>query len=517
MTDSAGRSGIDLAGRIEEHWSAVVALLAGVTGVAGSYVTVGFSPAYVVAPVETGLSKAMPGFVLAFAITVLGDLGQQLNLAAATALSAVVLSLVALVALAAGERAERRSPVAPLGGVLAWGFATFATGAPVASLGAGGGVALALGVAEVASAVPVGPPATVEGRERRRFLGALASLVGVGSVAGLVASQRLEAARAEDTAAGSDLSAGDGPLDPEEVDRVRSLLAEADEKSLPNVGEMEPLVSEDFYEVDISSVDPSLSAEDWTLSATGDVANEVTFDYDDLKEMETEHRFVTLRCVGESLNGHKTDTALWTGTSPEPILDAAEPQGEYVVLRAADGYYEEFPLAALREGLLAYGMNGKRLPRGHGYPVRALVPGHWGEINVKWLTEIEVSDEPVTGYWEERGWHGTGPVNTVAKIHHKSRDGDRIRVGGHAYAGTRGVSTVEVSTDGGDTWQEATLSEPLPGDDVWRQWVYEYDSPGERHEVVARAIEPDGTVQPEDRTDAYPSGAAGWVSKTLDG
>jgi len=73
-------------------------------------------------------------------------------------------------------------------------------------------------------------------------------------------------------------------------------------------------------------------------------------------------------------------------------------------------------------------------------------PWSLGRDHAKWLTEIEVLDRESTGYWEKRGWHGTGPVNTVAKLWGVNRLGDgRIQVGGHAYAGTRGIKTVEVS------------------------------------------------------------------------
>jgi hypothetical protein len=185
--------------------------------------------------------------------------------------------------------------------------------------------------------------------------------------------------------------------------------------------------------------------------------------------------------------------------------------------RAADDYFEEFPLAALREAKLAYRMNGGPLPRGHGHPVRLLVPGHWGEINVKWLTELEILDEEMDGYWEQRGWHGTGPVEPVAKIHavEHDREAGRVTVGGHAYAGTRGVSRVEVSTDGGGSWTDAALSEPIPGIDVWRQWAHEYDHPGGRHEVVARLYDEAGRVQPEERRKTFPHGPAGWVSERV--
>jgi DMSO/TMAO reductase YedYZ molybdopterin-dependent catalytic subunit len=174
-------------------------------------------------------------------------------------------------------------------------------------------------------------------------------------------------------------------------------------------------------------------------------------------------------------------------------------------------------------------MNGRPLPRGHGHPVRALIPGHWGEINVKWLTEIEVLEEEADGYWERRGWHGTGPVNTVAKLHSVSKTDGGVRVGGHAYAGTRGIDRVEVSTDGGDTWNEARLSEPLPGavdaatgeslretaEDAWRMWEYTYDAAG-AHEVVVRAVDGTGTLQTEEEQSAFPRGATGWVSQRVD-
>jgi hypothetical protein len=255
---------------------------------------------------------------------------------------------------------------------------------------------------------------------------------------------------------------------------------------------------------------------------TGAVEREFDIDYETLVSQESREEFVTLRCVGDSLNGKKMDNALWTVVDIEPLLEEAgiTPDSEQccVMLRAADGFYEEFPLSALREGMLAYRMNGAPLPRRHGHPVRALIPGHWGEINVKWVTEIEILEEEMDGFWEEKGWHGTGPVTPVAKLHATNRlDDGRIEVAGHAYAGTRGVSRVEVSTDGGESWIEASLSEPLPGRDVWRQWVHRYDPPGGRHEVVVRMYDEEGVVQPEEEASPFPRGASGWVRETVRG
>jgi hypothetical protein len=107
-------------------------------------------------------------------------------------------------------------------------------------------------------------------------------------------------------------------------------------------------------------------------------------------------------------------------------------------------------------------------------------------------------------------------VNTVAKLWTTNRlDDGRVEVAGPAYAGTRGIETVEVSTDSGDSWVEADLSAPLPGEDVWRQWVHRYEPAGP-HEVVVRAWDGTGTRQPRTEADAFPSGPSGWVTRTVD-
>ncbi|WP_435156106.1 molybdopterin-dependent oxidoreductase [Haladaptatus sp. DFWS20] len=297
-------------------------------------------------------------------------------------------------------------------------------------------------------------------------------------------------------------------------------MTEADERSFDIPGLSGLLTPTDsFYQVDINSVNPNVSANRWNLRVTGAVENEIELSYDDLTSMSVEHRFATLRCVGEPLNGEKMDTALWTGVPVNRFLKAAGTPDECcVILRAEDDYYEEFPLSALRNGFLAFGMNGRLLPRKHGYPVRALVPGHWGEINVKWLSEIEVLEKPVEGFWEKKGWHGTGPVETVAKLHAENHGDDgTVQLAGHTYAGTRGIDRVEVSVDGGKSWQNATLGPKLPGPDVWRQWRFEWKPRVGKKDVVVRAVDGEGRVQPEEFSGPFPSGSSGWVTQTIEG
>ena len=504
-TDRGGKPRDDPPASPARAATLLVSLAAGLAGVAASYAVAGFTPAFVAGPISSVLAREMPAAVVTFAILVLGDLGETLTLVTALALAWLVLAGTAWLGLVAERRVERR-PVSTLVGSVAGGAASalaafVVTGAEAPSLATGVAVAFVLAAASLWPTIDL--PAGVS-PDRRRVLGGVASAAAV-ALGGYLAGSR---------------AASNSPLPASEstVNEADSLLADADQKSL-DVDGLESLVSGEFYEVDISTVNPTVDPDSWTLSVTGAVDEELDYSYDNVTGMDAENRFVSLRCVGEGLNGRKLDNALWTGV---PITDLVEPaglpEGCCVMLRAHDGFYEEFPLSALEDGFLAFGMNGGVLPRGHGYPARALIPGHWGEINVKWLTEIEVLETEQDGYWEERGWHGTGPVNTVSKLHvvNDLPDGGK-QVAGHAYAGTRGVERVEVSTDGGETWADARLSEPLPGDDVWRQWSYEYEPPGQSHEVVVRATDGTGTLQPREEASPYPSGATGWVSRTVQG
>ncbi|WP_313692524.1 molybdopterin-dependent oxidoreductase [Halorarum halobium] len=505
-----------------EVGSAVVALSAGVAGLVASYAAVGITPAFVGAPIANEVVRLTPGTVVTVAITTLGSLGSQLAFAGGLATAAFLLALVAGLGLWLGGRVGHRAgPPAVAGlGVALFGFAL--VDSPRSAAAAGVGAAVVVAAPAVLTAVRGGQrdgdDRSADGTPnaaRRSVLASVAAALGVGllgaggrSVASTLGVSTSAETDSMDSADGSASSSSD---------EVAALLAEAEEKSLDVAG-LEPLVSDSFYTVDVANVDPDLSREDWSLRVHGAVGSETEFTFADVDAMEHEHRFVSLRCVGEGLNGNKLDNALWTGVSLADLVEQADPEGEYVMLRAEDGFFEEFPIAALREGgFLAVGMNGGPLPRGHGAPARALIPGHWGEINVKWLTEVEVLDGEAEGYWEKRGWHGTGPVNTVAKLWVRNRLADgRVELAGAAYAGTRGIDRVEVSTDGGGTWTEADLSEPLPGEDVWRQWAHRYDPPDGSHEAVVRAVEADGTVQPREESRAFPSGPSGWVSATVD-
>jgi DMSO/TMAO reductase YedYZ molybdopterin-dependent catalytic subunit len=508
---------------------AATALSAGIAAVAGSFGVAGRTPAFVGAPVAAVVVDLTPSVVVAAAIQRLGDWGHRLAFGVALLLAVGLFAGVALVAVRIGGRSAVPYTAVAAGGVGSWFVAVVATGIPVQS------VAPALALAAIVAVAERGWAVGRSRRSSRISTSRRTALAAFGALAGFVGVAVYRGTGITGVEPGSVGDVTDGATQAE----VEDLLDIAGERSLDVPG-LTGLVTpiESFYEVDVNNVNPNPSDGKWSLSITGAVERGVSVDFEELAGMTAaiEHRFVTLRCVGERLNGRKMDTAVWTGVPASVLLDraGAAPGGDSaddgapetccVMVRAVDDYYQEFPLEALEDAFLAFGMNGRRLPRGHGYPVRLLVPGHWGEINVKWLTEIEVLEAEKTGYWEKRGWHGTGPVNTVAKLHaveHLDRGTDgggrsRMQVGGHAYAGTRGIERVEVSTDAGETWNDATLSEPLPGSDVWRQWRYEWDAEPGEHEVVVRAVDGEGDLQPEEFSQPYPSGATGWVSRTVD-
>ncbi|MGM0591762.1 MAG: molybdopterin-dependent oxidoreductase [Halobacteriota archaeon] len=496
-----------------------LAVATGVAAVAGSFAVAGFRPGFVVAPVSATLTRVAPGVTVTWTIENLGSLGHQLVLVGAVVVTVALFAVVAVLGRRVSDRPERRLLSVALGvaavAVALTGDAFSAAGAAIVST-----VVVALG--ELGGDDGDEPVSVA----RRRVLRAGAAAVAAVGIAALIRPRQTE-----ETGGGADADESQSQEDlPVEVQR---LLGIARERSLAVTG-IDPLVTDTakFYEVDIANVNPDLSPDEWSLRVTGAVDEERTFTFEEVTSLPAEHRFVTLRYVGDQLNGRKVDNALWTGVSVMDLLgETGLPDECCVMLRAADDYYEEFPLSALRNGFLAYKMNGRPLPRSHGAPVRALIPGHWGEINVKWLTEIEVLDEPVDGYWEERGWHGTGPVKTVAKLHAVNNlDDGRIQVGGHAYAGTRGIERVEVSVDDGETWAEARLSEPLPGrvaaeadgqpvgdaEDAWQMWEHVYEAT-ESHTVVVRAVDGTGEVQKRADTESgvtrpFPSGPDGWVS-----
>lgn len=136
--------------------------------------------------------------------------------------------------------------------------------------------------------------------------------------------------------------------------------------------------------------------------------------------------------------------------------------------------------------------------------------------SVQWLTEIEIVDQDYKGYCAQNGWTGEAIIKPISRIdvpgHGATFQGRRHRIQGLAFAGTRGISLVEVSMDGGEQWMPATLALRL-SPAAWRFWSYRsYDwaapAPG-RHQMIVRATDGIGRLQTSIEQDPVPEGATG--------
>ena len=146
----------------------------------------------------------------------------------------------------------------------------------------------------------------------------------------------------------------------------------------------------------------------YRLTVDGLVARPLSLTYDDILGQPTYEKVVTLHCV----EGWSVDI-LWEGVLIGDLLAEATPDSAatIVIFRAADGYSTSLPLSYLLENdiLLAYRMNGVELPAERGFPFQLVAEERWGYKWVKWVTEIELSDDATfRGYWESRGYSNSG-------------------------------------------------------------------------------------------------------------
>jgi DMSO/TMAO reductase YedYZ molybdopterin-dependent catalytic subunit len=259
----------------------------------------------------------------------------------------------------------------------------------------------------------------------------------------------------------------------------------------------------------------------WRLAITGLVERPTMITYPELTSMEAVTTVRTLKCIGDPIGVEQMSNAEWTGARLRDALQKAgvKASAKVVVFRCADGYHTAVPIEqALREDvLLAYKMNGQTLPREHGFPVRLLNPGRYGTKNPKWIMNIVLAEAHV-GYWEMRGWDPVARVKLATLIGTPGQDdgiegGTTCTISGAAFdAGNHGgVKRVEVSVDGGKTWNEAEIwasDSPL----TWYLWKYEWKAPetSQMVEIYARAVANDGLTQKASGVDVEPVGAVGY-------
>jgi DMSO/TMAO reductase YedYZ molybdopterin-dependent catalytic subunit len=279
-----------------------------------------------------------------------------------------------------------------------------------------------------------------------------------------------------------------------------------------------------FYLIDTALSSPRIDVNDWTLSVKGAVDNPVEFSFQDLLGMSTREADITLSCVSNTVGGGLVSNGRWTGVLLSDVLaeagmsrDKITTASRQLVGRSVDGFTTGFKTDIALDGrnaLVAFGLNGSELPVKHGYPVRLVIPGLYGYISAtKWLTEIELTNWNFDAYWVQRTWSKEGPIKTQSRID-TIRDGDNLSsgknpIGGIAWAPHRGIQKVEVSTDGGETWNSARLAKQL-AEDAWRQYVYDWDARPGDYTIQVRATDGNGQTQTASKAPPHPSGATGY-------
>jgi DMSO/TMAO reductase YedYZ molybdopterin-dependent catalytic subunit len=280
----------------------------------------------------------------------------------------------------------------------------------------------------------------------------------------------------------------------------------------------------DFYVVDEAIVDPSVDVRAWRLVVDGNLEAPQRITFDELIELPSIDQYHSLQCISNSVGGPLIGNALWVGVPVATLLERARVRDgtRNVIFRSTDGYSSSLPLDAATDPrtLVAFGMNGKTLAREHGFPARLLIPGRYGMKNVKWLERISATSGDYLGFWEQRGWSDEALVYTMSRIdvpdpHDVLRAGRTTTIGGIAYAGARGISKVEASTDGGRTWRTAHLGRRFSAI-TWRRWAIEWTPETGFQRLVVRAYDDAGTPQISNEREPLPNGGTGLHSFQVD-
>lgn len=287
------------------------------------------------------------------------------------------------------------------------------------------------------------------------------------------------------------------------------------------------------------TIDPAT----FRLEVKGSVARPLSLGLDELKAMPGMELVAVNQCSGngrgfseprvaggQAANG-LMGNARWTGVPLKAVLDRAGVQAGAVQVRfdGLDGpvldttpdFAKALDLDHARDGevMLAWGMNGADLPFLNGFPLRLVVPGHFGTYWVKHLNAITVLDEPLDNFWMTGAYRipdndcncvtpGTAPAKTKPIGRYKVRsfitsvqDGARVAANrpvplrGIAFDGGSGIKLVQTSADGGRTWTDATLGQDL-GRYSFRGWEAPVTLAAGRHALKVRAVAKSGETQP---------------------
>ena len=290
---------------------------------------------------------------------------------------------------------------------------------------------------------------------------------------------------------------------------------------------------------------PEVSRGQWRLRIGGEVQRPLEFGWDEIRAMPESSVTATIECAGNGrvflspkVDGAQWErgavgNALWTGVRLAELLRHAglkRPAREVILTGADCGeietaprpggkihYARSLPLAkATDDVLLAWHMNGREITPPHGYPLRAIVPGWYGMASVKWVSEIKVTAQPFHGYYQsidyaywrrDAGEPSLVPITELQVKAQIARPGpaERVPLGtpyvirGAAWSSDAEIAQVEISTDGGSTWQPTRLDAKTERH-AWRLWDFSW-RPEQRGRttLMARATDAKNRTQPTRR------------------
>lgn len=213
---------------------------------------------------------------------------------------------------------------------------------------------------------------------------------------------------------------------------------------------------------------------------------------------------VPLKSVVDALGGVVPGANFITGTGGEEFPAGINPK-DVMVERSV-------PIRNLENVILAWEMNGKPISLAHGGPLRMIVPGYSGVNNVKYVKHVALTPAETDARIQSANYrmHGIGekpspqqpsiweqPVKSWITIPLADTTPGRTTIAGVAFGGMNAVASVEVSTDGGKTWQKAEFVGPDLGRFAWRQFALPVNLAAGQYTLVSRATDTQGNVQPE--------------------
>jgi len=274
---------------------------------------------------------------------------------------------------------------------------------------------------------------------------------------------------------------------------------------------------------------PEIDPERWRLLIHGMVDRPTVFSLDDLKRFPRRSRICFIECSGNGSRGYKemnpetspqvmdglTSTSDWIGVPLALVFRevGVKPEAQWFLAESQDAAMmtRSIPIAkAWDDAMIVYGQNGEALRPEQGYPARLLLPGWEGNSQVKWLRRLELSDRPFMTR-EETSKYTDPLADCTARLFSFELDAKSLitfpaypkvlpqkgwwEITGIAWTGRGKITRVEISTDGGRVWQDATLEEPvLPK--CHTRFRYFWNWTGRESVLMSRATDETGYVQP---------------------